>query len=273
MRVDFRFLVGLVGILAFADCNSSSGTGGGGGPAVTPDQQYVGTYMDDGSNLIVTSQDTSRRCEGNTLVVTPDPTPSVDTIPYTFNGNTLTAFPPDFVDSISPGVLVGYGLVMTRVGSGNGLQGSWQVTDFTYRVVSGGSLSAQDQITVNATLVQERSDLSANSWTVQITATGIFSTRDAGTAQDFLDGNWYSPSLPDPLIYNITAVATGKYTVQLTGGTSGEVVTLTLSPNKDVAYSSSVTGNTVHYYYHDPRSCPNADQPDWYTQFLAANLN
>jgi len=267
MKFDYRYLFGLAGMLAVISCNSSNSTGSGGGTG--PVLINLGSYSDNGAALVITTPATTDySCNGTTLV-TRTRAGSTFTVPYTLSGNTLTVYTPDGAGTVLPsGAVVDYAEVYTG-GNGTGLQGTWTFSDATYLLVS-GTLTAQDYSQITSELANIRDNGTGN--TIQFSGNSITTLQDANTAQDFLDGNWNPPRLPNAALYNVTVVATGKYTVRMTGVTTGEIVTLTLSPNGDVTYSSSVSANTTFHYFDQPTSCPNNDQPDWYVQFLAANV-
>ena len=63
-----------------------------------------------------------------------------------------------------------------------------------------------------------------------------------------------------------------RKTVQLKGLKTGEIVTLKLNDKGDRSYSSSNPNHPAFEYQEEPTSCPQEDQPAWYTsEFLNPN--
>jgi YD repeat-containing protein len=181
------------------------------------------TYTISGNSLAITfPASTSTYCLMDSLVTYTFPA-STQTVPFELsnNGNTATII----MDSAN--------MVLTRIGSGSGIQGQWS-TD-------GGTIS-----------------IDASTITVSPAAS------TTGYADDFIDYE-----LPSEL-GQITATKISGTQVQLTGGTTNEVVTVTFSGSGDETYTSSNSAHAAGTWYMDPKSCPN-ETPDWYYLFLSAN--
>jgi hypothetical protein len=96
------------------------------------------------------------------------------------------------------------------------------------------------------------------------------------TAARFVDQwNEGEPGVDDPsdsARYDIAVKGVDKYTVELKGGKTGEIVQLQLLPNEDQTYTSNLPEHAKHVYLNHPKSCPNDEEPDWYDDFRFANL-
>lgn len=129
--------------------------------------------------------------------------------------------------------LVISGDTAVRVGTGSGIQGQWNMGGETVQFGAG-------TITV---------DLSQTSST---------------PADDFLEYE-----LPSDL-GEVTATKISNNQVKLTGATTGEIVTVTISGSGDETYTSSNSAHAAGTWYMNPNSCPN-ETPDWFYLFLSEN--
>jgi hypothetical protein len=128
----------------------------------------------------------------------------------------------------------------TRVGVGGVLTGSWKITILTENL--------PDQL-----------DFGPSTVTATYPAT-CYGDGFMANEATYITANYSHVSVTQ-LSCNI---------VRLTGGTTGEQVTLTWDSDGNLIYSSSNSQHTTGIVYQNPTSCPNI-APDWYNLFLTAN--
>jgi hypothetical protein len=132
--------------------------------------------------------------------------------------------------------------VYDRVGGGSGLSGTWT------RYFTDNNLPSQisfDTGTKTVTLVYQKC-----------------------SADDFIS-EWAAYSA----YYAVTLQRVSCTQVQLTGDSTGEVVTITWNGSCDMTTASSNPAHAAHTWHQNPLSCPNEDYPDWYyNEFLNDNF-
>jgi hypothetical protein len=216
------------------------------------------------------------RCDGTELVQDSIvSTPGSDTIPFELVGNNLTLDIMAVERGADGSTIVLLREHFTRQGSGTGLQGTWMIDSSSYQVLQG----SPDELTRDSLEYEQTHRIAydkANLWRLVIDAT-TFMEFDAATPKSLADQfindwngvEWYYPDGSDSTRYDITVSKLSDTKVRLSGIKTQEVVTITLSDDKEM-YSSSVANHAAQTYYYEPISCPNA-QPSWYYEFLAAN--
>jgi hypothetical protein len=213
-------IAGLCAALVLVVCDQSNNPAGTGG---TGQNSTNYTYTVSGDTIIVyTPLVTQIRssCLNNTLVSRLDTLEeaSIDTLTFvlTDNGNTLT------LDQKA---------VLTRVGTGTGIQGTWTAISESLTLTIGPS-------TITSTVTRDYADNFVKVWNRR------------------------------PPADQVTVAKASANLVTLTGTTTGEVVTILWSGAGDMTYSSN--GKTTTTVYENPVACPNSP-PDWYGAFLSAN--
>ena len=178
------------------------------------------------------------------------------TLTYQLNGDTLFLTGgniPGVASSESSGSGI---VVLVRQGHGSGLVGNWQWV--------GGKDSASAPVDTTMSSLM-------NYMVTQFTATQM-STYNLKSTADI----WYDTyvamfaMLPG---YHITVAKPTDTTVTFAGGISGEVMKITCpADNQSLIYSSTNPLHQTYTYYANPTSCPNTATPDWYIDFLVANI-
>jgi hypothetical protein len=261
------------------------GTGGGNPLGAGPnDPVQEGTYTAIGDQLSLDFGETiytDSYCYGDSLVVEADTFQSTPVaLDYELSGNTLALTEEesneyydealdDYVTFQDPNAIVAFQMVFTRSTSGTDIQGTWVLTGAAYEVVS-GTLTAAETQALNTQVLAMQEDLAE--W-------GMTLVFGASTVSVYQTGG--SSSLADELLYeyeqyvvqscNITAAKVNSNTISLTGDVTGEVVTIAVSTDWDMTYSSSDPTHATHTYYDNPTSCPNDYEPLWFEDFLVAN--
>jgi hypothetical protein len=223
--------------------------------------------------ITLAPDDTDYHCNGNELerdVYPQEP----DTVRFSLSGNTLSIYDP-FVDTLGSGAVVQWASIAQRSGSGTGLEGAWRQTDRIYQVNS-GALAQAERARLENELAESRHFVSFINASFSLSK-GILTTyADINTAALFVDRwNEHDPEEDpesDSALFDITVKAVEKYTVELKGGKTGEIVRLEILPNEDMTYTSNQPGHAKHVYRSRPVSCPNFEEPDWYSEFRFANL-
>jgi hypothetical protein len=181
------------------------------------------------------------RCTGDTLVTTFDTIPADTTVmTYVIAGDTLTL-------TTRSSYFV-YTVHLIRVGSGSDIVGTWAEYDTL------GHLTMQ--VVFTATTFSNSLN-GANNQPMPICP-----------ADQYLMSSWPY----DSVNFNGTAVRMSCNGVQLTGSTTGEVVTMTWESSGNKTYMSTDGTHTTYTYFQNPVSCPNDPVPEWfYSGFLGAN--
>lgn len=247
-----------------------------------PDEQTgepdeVMEYTISGDNLITSSEQTVYTysyCDGDSLVSEADTSEAyLDTIPFSVSGNTLKiAFDEEYFDEAETILITIWGL-LSRTGSGSGIEGKWSSSDVEYTVTE-GSLTEDEKNEVEAWLTLYRAEMNMD---VEISNGKIevyyLDSDDSALADVFImvwNGEYNDdPSWSDSARYDITVTKVDASTVQLKGNKTDETVTIALSEEKET-YSSSDPENETGTYYYDPVTCPN-EVPTWYYDFLYNN--
>ncbi|MDB5049334.1 MAG: hypothetical protein JWO30_2405 [Fibrobacteres bacterium] len=251
-------------------------TGGTGGTTPAPDgtEKIIGPYtVVDGKIITPLRVESYSYCSGNTLETFLD-TSRADTVPFELTGSSVT-FLGGRKDTLPSGTIVEQVLNAMREGSGSGLEGSWIYRSFQSRLVS-GSPTAEELTEMRANDSEMTAFLTLNIVRVRFSGGTLSTFEDIQTAERFL-GDWngkedFSGDEPDSAKYDVAVIVLGKHTVALKGRKSGETVTLTIDSEGNRTYTSSAADHPEYHYVENPKTCPNDQQPDWYGDFLDANL-
>jgi hypothetical protein len=227
-------------------------------------------YSVKGDTLILPSTTrTSVYCDMDDLITHVDTT-DADTVEFKIVGSILTVTWDK--DTTESGAVVLRSLVLTRQGSGSGLNGLWLSVRQEYKVVS-GALSESEKTEYDDNVASDNNQrLETQSW-LSFSNGQIISYEKRDHATRFIRG-WQdteSGSLPKSTTYAIDVKAIDPSTLELKGRETGETVRITWSGREDKTYTSSLPEHAVHRYFRIPTSCPNEDAPEWYGAFLQAN--
>jgi hypothetical protein len=150
-------------------------------------------------------------------------------------------------------------LVVTRLGPGTGIVGSWKL------------IGIKDSV---------NQPLDTSSWgasgmadaTLEITATNFIS-RSPRTQAQMICTSFTSLFSPGGS-FRITVSQPTITTVQVHGDVSNETITISVPlDNQSATYTSSNTLHQTYVYYQNPATCPNVAIPPWFQEFLIANVN
>jgi hypothetical protein len=212
--------------LFLVTCSKDSGPTGPGSPSTT------WTYTASGNTLIIDHpQSISTQCTGAQWSA--DTTPAyTDSAVFTLSAGGDTLF-----SQTNQGTMV-----LTRIGTGTGIQGQWLTNQYGF-------------------------DVTIEVGPSTITASTCYADLFMAEQAPYIEAN-----------YNITVVRQSCSSVLLIGHTTNEQVTITYtqvgdSPDNldaDRTYSSNNTQHAPGTVYVNPASCPN-QAPVWVTQFLANN--
>jgi hypothetical protein len=225
--------------------------------------------------------DTFRYCNGDSLVVQIDTisNPGETQVSYSISGSTLTySLSTNTFMNDSGSWVIAQTAVFSRLGTGNGLQGTWILSSESYTVVS-GSLPDSTRHMIDSTMSAARQSLSSGEFAAQITFSGnqftetVTYKKDAGSQVDYFVSRWDSCSTfgMDTCDYAISVTKLNDNAAQLHGTKTNETVTIVWSPEGDMTYTSSDTSHHASVYYNNPTSCPDPYVPSWYYSFLSAN--
>jgi hypothetical protein len=266
------------GMMVLLSCGNSGGVYG---PSSSPGTMTMtGTFRVSGDSIYVTATtpaDTMRYCMGDSLVVQIDSanTQQESGIPYSISNNTLT-LTESFPDMSGAGYTIGLNINFSRVGSGIGVEGTWNLASITYVVLAG---TAPDSIKheVDSMNTAMNQMLASGEVSMQYTFSGTQFTAVQSYTYNWADyyvSSWTDCSYAygaDTCSYDVTVVKLNSSTVQMHGKTSGETVTITWNGAGDMTYTSSDPTHLAFTYYMNPVSCPNDYMPDWFATFLTAN--
>lgn len=212
---------------------------------------------------------TSAYCDRDFLETHVDTT-EADTVEFKIVGSTLTVTWDK--DTTESGAEVLRSLVLSRQGSGSGLNGLWLSLRQEYTVAS-GALSESEIAEYDENLQYDLSQrMNTKSW-LSFTNGQITSYESRDHAARFIR-DWESEDLgsfPKNTTYAIDVKAIDPSAVELKGRESGEIVRITWSGRADMTYTSSLPDHAAHRYFRTPTSCPNDFSPEWYGAFLEAN--
>lgn len=201
--------------------------GGGGGNTTPTEETMVMPYTISGDTLTIYQPQQIRshkECNGSTLVTEYD-TSDADTMVMGF-----------YVSGDTMGIIDTSGImILLRVGTGTGVIGTWVPADSTSEM--------PDKLVINAT-----------------TVTAYGGGGDDCPADEYMQYWWpnYSGN------FNGTIVMPSCTQVRITGGVTGEVVTITWDASGNMTYTSSNTSRTAYTYLENPTSCPNNSEPSWF---------
>jgi hypothetical protein len=253
------------------------------GNTVTPVGELVttGTYTQTtigGKTAIILtvnsplSIDTSADCNGDILEVEYDTTPaqtSIDTTVYELNGNQLVILESGY-DTIETAVILGT-TCLTRKGTGTTITGVWHMDSISYRIIS-GTLSTADKAELDAEIAQQNVFMKSILVDIQLTGTEMKYYVSYQMSEILLQSFLVQAEFFDTCLAMTYAVS-GANSIKITGGLSGEVVTITMdAKTQDMTYTSSVAGHAEYTDYGTPVSCPNEGMPEWYEDFLVDNF-
>jgi hypothetical protein len=208
-------------------------------------------------------------CNGDSIAI---PEPDSVLLHFEITGTSLRIYnyPESLKDMNDPEVMIQPYDEYTREGSGTSLNGRWKLARSGY-VWLQGNLTNVEKETVDS----EYNEVGDDSYEFEFDGDSVSIISQFSLAEEFVEV-WTDadptadPTLADSSNTSATALQVNDSTVQLTGGITGEVVTIVFSSNGDETYSSSVAANATGVYYAVPATCPNAP-PAWYQDFLAAN--
>lgn len=251
-------------------------TGGDGGSgAVTSGflKKDQGTYRIEGGNIINENRfRTYFYCSLGEIVSETD-TLKNDTIPFELAGNTLSLINPS-LDTMESGAVVQYLVQAMRMGRGASLNGLWQFTGQSYRVLA-GALSPVEKTRVEEDNAKNNGHLDITTFQWQFSDGLITTFEDTKTAEAFLLA-WNKANIDglypaDSARYDIAVKVVGKYQVELKGRITEETVLLTLENDRSETFQSSDPAHPMHRFDRIPKSCPDDTEPGWYGLFLQAN--
>jgi len=129
----------------------------------------------------------------------------------------------------------------SRSGSGSGLMGTWIATGTVHN----------------------------NSWAQLVfTDTTVTVTLRTCYAEDFLNNEWAYDSVD----FSVTVKQNSCTSVQLTGDTTHEQVTISWNSSGDMTFTSTTTGHATYTWRKKSLVCPNNPYPAWYySDFLYLN--
>jgi len=173
--------------------------------------------------------------------------------------------------------VIQYFTTLTSVANQSGVMGTWNNPKPGYEVVS-GTLTAAEKAELDeeiAFFILMMSEI-ATEITYYVSSTQIIISipEDINStfsffAEDFND-DYYRDS-QDAAQADIIVETINSATVRLTGGTTGEIVTITVNNQGDRIYTSTDPTHASHTYYQEPVSCPNNTRPDWILEFYTDN--
>jgi hypothetical protein len=174
------------------------------------------------------------------------------------------------------GAVVRYENTSIRLGAGTGLDGTWKSIEESYAAVS-GTLAADEKRILDRMSGNPRGT-GAYWQDYQVFKDGKRTIyREWHRAVEFVDDwNGLIPSSlseeADSSRYSIQVRILNNRTVELQGLKSLESVRIEMMDNGDISYASSRKERTKHLHLGKPSHCPNPYSPDWYWEFLEANL-
>ena len=266
----------LLSTIAAIACLTGCVTGGSGG--VTPNtggsEKSVSPYTIVNGKIVTPARvDTTYDCDGDSPVTYLD-TVAADSLAYELTGNSLK-FSDRHLDTLASGTVSQTALTLERVGSGTGLEGTWNYRIYKSLIVSGtptaadlDTLARRDSI-INKLIGDE---------IVQVRFSNglIYTYVDINTAEAFLqewngtsDGG--SPQFADSARYDVAVRVISRYVVELKGLKSAETITLTLDNDGSRTYSSNLAGHAEFHFVANTKTCPNNPAPVWFSEFLLAN--
>ncbi|MFC1586367.1 carboxypeptidase-like regulatory domain-containing protein [Fibrobacterota bacterium] len=148
-----------------------------------------------------------------------------------------------------------------RVGSGNGLEGIWNIdTGRTCELISGTLTQSEQE------MFCEGGPDSDEQWLIELTGDSALIYIDyLPTFADSWVNEWQREDT-DGFYSNVEKISDDI--VRLTIDSSGEVITVTLDREEGThTYESTDPSHPTHVFYHKTVSCPNDDEPDWLTEF------
>lgn len=270
----------LAALFAFTGC-SDLGESGPRPLATEPD--YIGEYSVDQDRILMTTVgDTLSYCDGPERKVLGHPT-ETDTLRFHIGGDRLKVFNAPEVDGPAEGAgpVVQISWEASRVGGGasgsggNALEGHWRIGKFEYNLVSGvltDSLLSGWERRMRAWRRGNALGISE----IEFKEGRAYARSDIRWADLFV-ADWNGELDPDAGgadrgIYEIDAKALDRYTVELTGRVTGEVVRITFSKKGVRTFSSVRDGRQAYEVTGEPASCPENPDRTWFEAFKAENL-
>jgi hypothetical protein len=273
-----------VGVAVLCFCTKDNPAG----PTGTKVNDYPLYYTVSGNKIIVSNPvhiSSYRYCFGDSLVTRYDTSEaSADTSIFEISGNTLRLIGGKDTLDTSKAVFEYY-TEMTRVGGGDGIVGTWALSGYTYRIVSGTPTAGETIRLDNLYSNNYTESMYGLTYEYEITGTEInlYIDGEYDYAASFIEtwnGKYSSPAYADSAWYAISVQKLSKNSVQLTGSISGEVVSISWSStsavsmfgsNYSITYTSSNAAHQPFTYYTNPQTCPNNSKPSWWTAFRSAN--
>jgi hypothetical protein len=251
---------------------------------ITPGAELMGVnnYRVSGNKIITDMPDTIdcwTGCWDDSMVEYCDTVEAYsDTVTYDLTGNTLMLyFPFDTLDTSE--AVVTMCLILSRKGSGGGLEGVWSVSDLSYEIIQGNP--TQGEITGLETEIAFLKKMFTEKMIMEYEFSAGQLKGYSKQIQDFADGFiddwngwWYDdPALADSAQYDIAVTKVDANIVTLYGNLSEETVTIKHNPSAhSITYSSNDPAHAPHTYFEDTETCPNDDYPQWWWDFHQGNL-
>lgn len=236
------------------------------------EESKVGDYRLEGSRLILTrGPDTTWDCRNGAFV--PDVGEALtDTSTFLVKGDSLLLESQPF-DLLSPGIFMKSVTPLTRVGSGEGLNGAWRAAPAHYVHVTG---PITDSILRDFAFRTEYQAHLASFETRDLifTASELRYRSRFRPADSFLDwwnGGFRNLFPADSSKYVVAIAKAAQDSVILTGLRTGEVVSISFREKTIRTYSSS---NPLRPPYVEPSDSGCSMNPEitWYETFLKENL-
>jgi hypothetical protein len=189
-------------------------------------------------------------------------TVSVDTIIVSLPQRTDTAI---YCDPVADTLVTEYAVIpahdstlLYRISSGNDTLMLYHTTDTSLFSRSGSGSGLIGTWTAAGTVP-------LNSWTQLVfTATAVTVTMRTCYAEEFINNEWPF----DSAYFSVRVVQISCTSVQLTGDTTNERVTISWNGAGDATFSSTTTGHVAYTCRKKPLACPNNPYPDWYYPYF-----
>ncbi|MBD3419868.1 MAG: hypothetical protein GF398_07110 [Chitinivibrionales bacterium] len=224
--------------------------------------------------------DSTRTCFGNSLSLTVESyEDSSDTAEILLEGDSLLwnidfdLWPDEiaFVDDIARMFFpksseLDLYYVFVRKGSGVKLVGSWKPVAFTYKDLD-GVLNLGNKAVADSVAKLASQNMGDPGIYVEISGSYLSFYAEAAAADEFM-AEWAQ----DSAAYDIGIEKLSQCQVRLTGNKTEEIVTVVANARAEVVVESDNSDHESHVYYtQNPRSCPNPQEPDWWSEFLDGN--
>jgi len=197
-----------------------------------------------------------------------------DTTEFEIVGNTFVLA--GDIDTLESGAVIQYFTTLTAVSNQSGVTGVWNNPTPGYEVLS-GSMTAAEKIELDqelAFIIMMMSEMSQVTYYISNTQIIIHIPEEINSNLDYFAEDYYEQYYADSLDAAqaaITLETIDNATVKLTGGTTGEIITVSQDNQGNRTYTSNNPDNADYTYYQNPTSCPNENRPDWMLAFYLDN--